>query len=355
MKSMKTYQLAVIGYGGMGGWHCENIKAKVPSINVKGIWDIREEARDKAKEKGLYVYADMESVFADPEIDLVTLAVPNNFHKDYAIAAMRAGKNVISEKPVTLNAAELEEIIAVAKETGKLFSVHQNRRWDKDYLIVKKTLEDGTIGKPYFIESRVQGSRGAMHGWRSYKVNGGGMVLDWGVHLLDQMMMMIDSPVVSVGAHLFSLLSNEVDDNIKIFLRFENKVSAVLEMATNCFINHPRWHVSCTDGTAVVEDFSCKGQMVKLNTDTEMEWDDVIVYTEAGPTRTMAPRPRETTKVLDLPEVKADWSEYYQNIAAVLSGEAELIVRPEECLRVMKVIDLIFQADEQGRSIACRI
>lgn len=154
------HTLAVIGYGGMGSWHCQNVAEKIPQIQVKGIWDIREEARDKAKENDLYPYSSLEELLQDEEVDLVTIAVPNNFHKDLAIACLRAGKNVVCEKPVTLNAKELEEIIAVSKETGKLFSVHQNRRWDKDYRIIRKIIEDGKLGTPYFIESRVQGSRG---------------------------------------------------------------------------------------------------------------------------------------------------------------------------------------------------
>ena len=158
---------------------------RVPELKLKGAFDIRPEALDKAREMGLYAYESLDEVLNDPEVDIVTIATPNNFHKPLAIKALRAGKFVISEKPVTLNAAELEEMIAVRDETGKLFSVHQNRRWDKDYAIIKKILADGTIGTPYFIESRVQGSRRAMHGWRSYKVNGGGMLLDWGVHLLE--------------------------------------------------------------------------------------------------------------------------------------------------------------------------
>ena len=257
---MKKHKLAVIGYGGMGSWHCQNVSEKIPQICVYGAWDIRPEALDKAREKGLYTYSSLDELLEDREVELVTIAVPNNFHKELAIACLRAGKNVVCEKPVTMNAGELEEIMAVAQETGKLFSVHQNRRWDKDYRIVRKIIEDGKLGTPYFIESRVQGSRGAMYGWRGYKVNGGGMVLDWGVHLLDQMMDMIHSPVVSVDAHLQTVFSEEVDDNIKLFLRFENGVSALLEMSTNCFVNLPRWHVSCTGGTAVVEDWSCKAK-----------------------------------------------------------------------------------------------
>lgn len=349
------HQSAIIGFGGMGGWHYDSITEKVPQITVKGIFDIREEANQKAAEKGLYTYGSLQELLDDADIDLVTIAVPNNFHKDLAIQCLRAGKNVVCEKPVTLNAAELEEIIAVSQETGKLFSIHQNRRWDKDFVTIKKILSDNTIGTPYFIESRVQGSRGAMHGWRGYKVNGGGMVLDWGVHLLDQLMNLIDSPVVSVAAHLHSIFTPEVDDNIKIFIRFENGVSGVLEMSTNCFINLPRWHMSCTDGTAVIEDWSCKGKMVQLNTDAQMEWADDIVYTEAGPTRTMAPRPAQTTKEIPLPTVESDWSDYYNNIIDVLDNAAELIVKPEQALRVMKVIDLIFKVNETNQTIRCHI
>ena len=149
------HTLAIIGFGGMGGWHAQNIMERVPELKLKGAFDIRPEALDKACEMGLYAYESLDEVLNDPEVDIVTIATPNNFHKPLAIKALRAGKNVISEKPVTLNAAELEEIIAVRDETGKLFSVHQNRRWDKDYAIIKKILADGTIGTPYFIESRV--------------------------------------------------------------------------------------------------------------------------------------------------------------------------------------------------------
>jgi len=349
------HTLAIIGFGGMGGWHARNVAEKVPEIAVKGAYDIREEARQKAAEAGLHAYQSLDELLSDPQVDLVTVATPNNFHRDLAIRALRAGKNVISEKPVTLNSKELEEIIAVSKETGKLFSVHQNRRWDKDYVIVKEILQKGELGRPYFIESRVQGSRRAMHGWRGYKLNGGGMVLDWGVHLLDQMLMMVGSPVVSIDAHLFSVYSQEVDDNMKVFLRFENGVSSLIEVSTNCLINLPRWHVSLSDGTAVVENWKCEGRRVQINTDSEMTWADDIVYTEAGPTRTMAPRPAQTTMERPLPEVKSDWSDYYKNIAAVLDSKAELIVKPEQCLRVMRVIDKVFESQEKGVGISCRI
>ena len=350
------HTLAVIGYGGMGGWHCANVAEKLPQIAVKGVWDVREEAREKAAASGLFAYASLEELLADGEVDLVTVATPNNFHRELVVACLRAGKNVVCEKPAAMNAAELEEMIEASREAGRVFSVHQNRRWDRDYRIVRRLLEEKTLGEPYFIESRVQGSRGAMFGWRGHRVNGGGMLYDWGVHLLDQMMDMIPSPVVSVDAHLQTVFSGEVDDNIKLFLRFENGVSALLEMSTNCFSNLSRWHVSCTGGTAVVEDWDCHGRTVRLREDAgSMAWDDDIVYTAAGPTRTMAPRPAYTTVEEPLPAVETDWSDYYKNLVDAIDGKAELIVRPEQCLRVMRVIDLAFCSEQEKRGMTCRI
>lgn len=346
---------AIIGFGGMGSWHYRSISEKVPAIHVKGAFDIRQEAMDKVREAGLYAYPSLQALLDDPEVSLVTVATPNNFHKELSIAAMRAGKNVICEKPVTLCAAELEEIIAVSRETGKLFSVHQNRRWDRDYRIVMEAIRTGLIGTPYFIESKVQGSRRSMHGWRGHKLNGGGMLLDWGVHLIDQIMNLIDSPVVCVDAHLLDIYSGEVDDNIKVTLGFENGVVAMLEMATNCLINAPRWHVSGKEGTLVIDNWKCEGKIVRLKSDEVMQWADDIVYTEAGPTRTMAPRPPETTQELALPDVNANWADYYNNIAAVLDGREELIVRPEQALRVMRVIDLLFESQKDGVGKKCRI
>lgn len=313
------------------------------------------EARANAAANGLKVYDSLEALLADNALDIITVAVPNNFHKDISIAAMRRGKNVICEKPVAMNARELEEILAVRNETGLLFSIHQNRRWDKDYRTIKQIVADKTIGTPYFIESRVQGSRRSLHGWRGHKVNGGGMVLDWGVHLIDQLLDLIDSKVTQVYGQLFCIFSDEVDDNFKAVIRFENGVSAMIEIATNCFITQPRWHMSCTDGTVQIDGWGREGKMIKLLTDEDIGWGDEIVYTAAGPTRTMAPRPIHTTQELELPDVPAEWSSYYKNIAGVLDGREELIVKPEQALRVMRVIDLIFQSNEKGTGLACKI
>jgi predicted dehydrogenase len=290
----------------------------------------------------------------DKSLSTLIIATPNNFHKDLSIAALKAGKNVICEKPVMMNSSELEDVIEVSQKTGKLFSVHQNRRWDKDYLIVKKVIEDDTIGTPFYIESRVQGSKGIPGDWRCVKEAGGGMLLDWGVHLIDQIMHMVHSPVREVYTHMLSLKFEGVDDNFKLLLRFENGVSALVEVDTYTFINLPRWHVSGESGTLQIDDFACTGKVVRANT-VEIKWDEGIVYTVAGPTRTMAPRPKETIEELALPPIESDARDYYYNFRDADLNGTPLAVQPAEALRVMRVIDATFASAEQRKSIAVNI
>ena len=94
---------------------------------------------------------------------------------------------------------------------------------------------------------------------------------------------------------------------------------------------------------------------MKLKPNAEMKWEDDIVYTEAGPTRTMAPRPQYTMQELPLPDVKTDWADYYNNIVGVIRGEEDLLVTPEQALRVMRVVDLMFKAEAEGAAQKCCI
>ena len=130
----------VVGYGGMGGWHTRYMLTS-DAINLLGIYDIKQERADLAEQNGIHAYATWEEVLADPKVDFVTLAVPNELHKPLAIEAMSRGKHVVSEKPVTLCSEDLQEMIDAANRCGVLFTVHQNRRWDEDFLVVKKLLQ----------------------------------------------------------------------------------------------------------------------------------------------------------------------------------------------------------------------
>ena len=135
----------------MGGWHVDHIQNS-DVVELAGIYDIKEERQELARSRGIRAYSSREELLADPEIEMVTVATPNDVHEEIAIAALEAGKNVLSEKPVTLSLESLERMIAASKKAGKIFSVHQNRRFDVDYLAMKKLRDSGEIGEIINIE-----------------------------------------------------------------------------------------------------------------------------------------------------------------------------------------------------------
>ena len=353
-------KMAIIGYGGMANWHYERIAKRIPDLKVTGAYDIRDEALNKIKDLGMHCYKDPEELYADPCIDLVLIATPNDVHKMYSIHCMEAGKNVICEKPAALNATDLEEVIRVSEKTGMLYTVHQSRRWDSDFLTMKRILTEGLLSDPFFIESRVQVPTQITTGWRGYKKNGGGVVLDWAVHLVDQLMFWFPEKVVSVYANLHQINAPEVEDNFTATIRFESGLTTIVNMSKNSYIIQPRWHMCCRDGTAIVENWdyegNTEGKIVKVKQDIcQMEFGEDIVYSESGPTRLKTSWPNYTTQELELPKVIGEWANLYQNILETLNGNAELIVKPNECLRVMKVIDAIFESGKTCASVKCEI
>ncbi len=343
------HKMAIVGFGGMAGWHYDEIQT-IEDLEVAGIWDIREERRSFAAEKGIHVYAGLEELLADPETDLVLIATPNDVHKPVAIAAMRAGKNVVSEKPVTLSSEDLQEMIRVSEETGRFLTVHQNRRWDEDFLTVKKILEEGKLGELFRVESRVHGSRGIPGDWRQEKEHGGGMILDWGVHLLDQMLLLLgDVPLCRVYATVTHVTNQLVDDGFYAELTFANGVTALVEVGTSNFVSLPRWYVLGTDGTAVIEDWNLKGRIVRASGVDEKDVTPVI--TAAGLTKTMAPRRDDSIFMEELPVVKSDVREFYHNVMAVMEGREESRIRLPQVMRVMKLMEAIEKSAETGEAV----
>ncbi len=292
----------------------------------------------------------------DNEIDIVLVATTNEFHKELAIDALRAGKHVLCEKPATMNSTELEEIITVANECGRVFTVDQNRRYNRDFISMWRTIESGVIGKPYVIESRVEGSRGMPAGWRTKKAQGGGMMFDWGVHLIDQIMYMVKEKVVSVYCKMYHIHYPEVDDNFHLTMTFESGLTAHIEISTNNFINHPRFYVLGTDGTMIITEWDGTGKVVKKLSD-DNQWGAEIKTVKAGPTKTMAPRDPSTVKVIELaePEGVADnLDPVYEQLINAIEG-ADLMIKPEETLRVMKVMEAAFKSAETNDCIKTNI
>lgn len=343
-----TMCLGIVGYGGMGSWH-GNIVKDIDGLTVKGVYDIKPERGELAKERGFLSYHSLEELLSDEEIDIVLVSTPNDLHKPIAIQAMRAGKNVVSEKPVTLSSADLAEMIRISEETGVLFTVHQNRRWDEDFLTIKKIYDENLLGGVFRIESRVHGSRGIPGDWRQEKEHGGGMVLDWGVHLLDQILMMIPGRLTRVYATLTNVTNTLVDDGFTAELTFECGIQALIEVGTSNFISLPRWYMLGQDGTAVIEDWDLSGRIVRAVGCDEKDITPVI--TAAGLTKTMAPRREDTIHTEKLPVVKSDIHDFYRNVCAAIKGEEEPKIKLPEVMRVMKLMEAIFSSARTGNAV----
>ena len=350
------HKLGIIGFGGMANWHFENCP-KTGCIEPVAVYDIDPDRVKAGEKKGVAGFYSLEEFLDSRLFDVVLVATPNNFHHDLSVAALRAGYHVICEKPVTMTVAELQDVFRVAEECGKLFTVHQNRRWDADFNIVRKAIETGMVGKPYTIESCVHGSGGVVHGWREVKAAGGGMLYDWGIHLIDQILyMMGEEKVTDVFCHFNSVRTPEVDDYFKLILTFAGGLNVQIEVGTYCLKAKPRWYVNGSEGSLILEDWDCHGS-VTHSSQTAMEWEPVVVQTKAGPTRTMAPRPKETLEELPLPALdpRCEWENFYRNICGVIDGTAELIVRHDQMLRVMQVVEAGFRSAEARHSIPVEI
>ncbi len=344
------HRMAIIGLGGMGTWHLNNLETMSEILEVAGIWDIKETRREYARSRNVHVYKDLEDLLADETVEFVLIATPNDAHKPLAIQAMRAGKNVISEKPVTLCTADLDEMIRVSEETGRFLTVHQNRRWDRDYHILKQILDEGKLGPVFRLESRVQGAHGIPGDWRQEKEKGGGMVLDWGVHLLDQAALIWpDAKIVSVYATLTNVTNTVVDDGFTADLLFDNGVHMIIDVGTSNFITLPRWIVLGRDGTMRIDDWGKEGELVCAHGKDEK--DVVPVITAAGLTKTMAPRREDTIKTYPLPDIWPDVRDYYRNIVAHLEGKEELLITLPQVARVMRLMEAVFESAETGKVV----
>lgn len=345
---MEKKNLVVIGYGGMGGWHVDHAR-KSDVVNLMGIYDIKPERAALARSRGIFAYDSLDAVLRDPAVDLVTVAIPNDSHLDVVLKALGAGKNVICEKPVALSTGDLQKMFDAADRRGKLFTVHQNRRWDVDFLAMKRLVQSGEIGPMLRIESRIHGSRGIPSDWRGERVHGGGMLYDWGVHLIDQVLQLLPEKLESVYCTFDHITNQEVDDGFKLELAFESGKTAHVEVGTYNFIAMPRFYLQCEKGTAMITDWREKCQVVRC--DHWHESEVLPVETAAGLTKTMAPRDSVTTTTYELERPASDVHDFYRNVCRAIDGKEEQLVTHPQMMRVLRVIEAAFASVEQGQKI----
>lgn len=334
-------KIGIIGYGAMGGYHADRLK-KSP-LELVGAYDNDIKSLRKAENDGVKAFSTFESLAEC--VDAVLIATPNDSHMQYAIESAKAKKHIICEKPAAMETEQFRLMKKVSKDNGVILMVHQNRRFDNDYLLLKQIIKSGVLGEVYKIESRVMAANGIPGAWRKCKSNGGGMMLDWGVHLIDQAFLVMDCQ--NVYSHYSYVLNEEVEDGFGIFMQGEGKFDNLskemrfsVEVDTNCFIPLPRWRVYGTLGACQIDNWELEGKIVAKNDNP-----NIITAIKAGNglTKTMAERNADSVETFSLPFLTETPKDFYQLFEkAVLTGKSEI-----KNSEIEKVLDFITKLNRE--------
>lgn len=203
------------------------------------------------------IYTDYRELLARDDIDAVSVCVPNFLHKEITVAALQAGKHVLCEKPMAMNADEAKAMLAAANESGKILMIGFNIRFRSDVQRLKQFVDAGDLGEIYYAKTGYIRRRGTPFGWFSVKAeSGGGPVIDLGVHVIDMTRFMMGNPrPVSVSASTYQKFrhyhiqdsqawcSSDVTDGLRsgeqfdvedlaaAFIRFDNGATMAVEVS----------------------------------------------------------------------------------------------------------------------------
>lgn len=337
--------VGIIGYGYAGRCFHAYLTSLAEGLKLCAVASRDPGRREAAaRDYGVTTYETIDHLLQDSRVDLVVIATPHDTHAPLAIQAMNAGRHVVVDKVMCLTAAEADEMIAASQRNGVILSVFHNRRWDWDFLTVKQAITDGLLGHPFLFETAVMRYRPS-HGWRMERARSGGLLFDWGAHLVDQALQLVPSDPVTVFCDAQKhRWDGDIEDHLKCVIRFRDGTLYIAEISNLARLSKPRWYILGTRGSLVKEGLDPQeGPMVRGNIDAAVEdpHNRAQVSTDLN----------GMTADIVLESVKGSWKSYYQNIADVLNHGAELAVRPEEVRRAMTVLDAARRSVETGETV----
>ena len=333
-------RVGLIGYGMAGRVFHAPLIAAVPGIAITAV----------ASRKPGAVHADLgdvavmptpEALFADPAVDLIVIATPTATHAQLAIAALRAGKHVVIEKPFATSVAEAQATIAAAESTGRKLWVFHNRRWDCDYMAVKAAIEAGTIGRVVHYEATFDRFRPTViDRWREDGSPGSGLCFDLAPHLIDQALQLFGPPQ-AVSAEMASLREgSRADDWANVVLRYPDK-RVVLHVSLLAIGAAPRFRIHGTKGSLIKNAIDPQEAQIVAGLrpgDPEYGLDpDPLVVIAADGTRSEQAVPRGCQQV------------FYGAVVQALAGDGPGPNTAAQALMVQAVIDAAYRSAREGR------
>lgn len=346
-------RVGILGYGIGGRVFHAPLVAATPGLTPAVIVTRNPERSSQARAAypGTEIVPDADALFARAgELDLVVVSTPNRTHAPLALRAIELGLPVVVDKPFAPTAAEAEQVVAAAKAKGVGLTVFQNRRWDSDFLTVRKVIDSGRLGEVFRFESRYdRWVPKIKDNWRELGDPGeaGGVLYDLGAHIVDQALQLF-GPVTQVYAEIDRRRPGaQVDDDVFVALRHENGVRSQLWSSTLAATRNPRFRV--LGDRAAFTKYGLDVQEPQINDGlrpgddgwgVEPESDTGVLGVDDGTDQTELV-PTETGRYQD----------FYAQVRDALRGEGDFPVDPAGSVAALHVIEAAHRSGAEGRVV----
>lgn len=350
-----TLRVAVLGYGLAGSAFHAPLIAGVPGLELACISSSNPD-KVRADWPGVRVAASAEEVNADPAIDVVVVATPNQTHHPLAKAALLAGKHVVVDKPCTVTLAETDDLLATARAANRVLTVYQNRRFDGDFQVLRQVLASGVLGRVAHVESHFDRYRPqVLARWREQDIPGSSLWLDLGSHLMDQAVQLWGCPDDLLLDVARQREGAQVHDWFHAVLRYDQShpgLRVVLHATALAASPGARYTVHGTQGSFVKhgldpqEDALRAGARPQLDTPGAWGHDprpgELVLHGPAGGGERAVRR---------APEAPGNYLAFYANLRDHLRAGAPLEVTPAQARQLMALLARGEQSLEQGRFV----
>jgi len=335
-KKASDIKVGVIGYGGafnMGRSHLNQMMQA--GMTPVAVAEIDESRLAVAAEEfpGIETYTSVAKMLKKSDVNLITIITPHNTHANLALQCLNAGKSVCCEKPLAITTAECDKMIAAAKKNKVLLSTYHNRHWDGCIMeAVHQIKKKGVIGDIVRIEAHMGRYGKPGDWWRTSKKISGGILYDWGVHLLEYSLQLIDADIVEVmglakTGHWAAKTAWKDDTN-------EDEGFAVVRFANGAWLT-----LSMTSLDANAK----KGQLEITGTK------GTFIF-EGGTYELIQPKGGKTIVTKGANRDSEGWR-FYQNIADHLVKGEELVITAEWARRPIHILDLACQSVKKNSAL----
>jgi scyllo-inositol 2-dehydrogenase (NADP+) len=294
------------------------------------------------------VVRSVDALLTDDSIQLVVVATPNTSHFDIARRALEAGKHVVVDKPFTITSNDADELIKLSRAGNRVLSVFQNRRWDGDFLTVTQILSQKLLGRLVEYESRFDRFRSAPKtgAWREQALLGSGILFDLGPHLIDQAVVLFGRPTEIYAEVRRQRDGAESDDNFELHLEYP-QLKVTLKAGMLVCEPSPRFVLYGTEGSFVKYGLDPQEEALKQGgSPAQPDWG--AEPGNAWGTHTSCDGTMTQRKY---PALSGCYPEYYKNVYRAITGQEELVVKPEQARDVIRLIELAQQSNAERRMI----